>query len=336
MEKQPLGIGVIGMGYMGRAFAQICRQLPAARLVGVSDIAEDAGRAAADRFGVPTHRDWADLIARPEVQALIVATPEDAHVGPCVAALERGKAVLVEKPIADTVGDARKIAAAADRASAPLMVGHVLRFCTPYALTRQFVHDGRIGAVKYLQTRRLNGKNAQGRLKGRCSLPVFLGVHDYDVAHWFAGGEPRRVYAESQFGVLQALGYDVEDTNWALITFDNGVLAACETGWILPAGHPNTSDIRLAVQGSAGRLDVDLCHRGITLATEERTMYPDTVFMPMVGEELRAAFVHETRHFLTCVRDGTPPLTTAHDAIVALQIAEAVVESARAHRPVEI
>ncbi len=334
MSKAPLGVGVIGMGFMGRAFAQICRQLPEAHLVGVADTLEAAGRAAGERFGVPFYRDHADLVARPEVQAVIVATPEDAHVEPSLAALERGKAALVEKPLADTVESARRIAASAQAHRAPLLVGHVLRFTTPYVLAKQTVDAGAVGAVQQLQTRRLNGKAAQQRLHGRCRLPFFLGVHDYDVVRWFAGSEPARVYAESQCGVLQKLGYDVEDTNWALITFRNGVLAVCETGWILPDGHPSRSDGGLWIQGAEGRLDVDLLYQGLRLATGERTSYPGTVFMPEVYGEIRAGFVDEVQHFLACARGEKEPLITAEDAVAAVRIAEAVIESARSHQPV--
>ena len=151
-----MGIGVIGMGLMGRAFAQICTQLPGARLVGVSDIMDSPARAGAERFGVPAYREHEALIAHPDVQAVVVATPEDAHVDPCVLALERGKAVLVEKPIADSSAAAMKIIAA-HRGDTTLMVGHVLRFSTQYVLTKQLVDDGQIGSVRSLQTRRLSG-----------------------------------------------------------------------------------------------------------------------------------------------------------------------------------
>jgi predicted dehydrogenase len=159
-------------------------------------------------------------------------------------------------------------------------------------------------------------------------------VHDYDVVRWFAGNEPTRIYAESQFGVLRGFGYDVEDANWALITFGNGVLAACETGWILPEGHPAGSDARLAVQGTDGRLDVELMYQGITLSTSVKSSHLDTLFMPRIRGELRSIFVDEVRHFVACVRDGAAPLVTAQDAIAAVEMAEAVVESARTHQPV--
>lgn len=336
MNQTQINIGIVGTGFMGRAFAQICTQLPEARLAGVCDAIESAGRVAAEQFGVPYYADFADLIGRPEVEAVVIATPEDAHLEPAVLALEQGKSVMVEKPIADTVDKARKMMAAAHQGGALLMVAHVLRYATSYALLKQMVDEGRIGVVQYMYTRRLNGKGAQNRLKGRCSLPVFLGVHDYDIVHWFAGSKPVRVYAESQFGVLKQAGYDIEDTNWALITFENGVLAACETGWILPEGHPSGSDQRFDIQGAAGRLELNALNQGITLSTGERAFYPDTSFMPRVHGEIRSGFVHELRHFIHCVRDGKQPLISPEEATVALQMAEAVIESARTRQPVEL
>ncbi len=330
-----VGIGVVGAGFMGRAFAQICAQLTETRLVGIADVSESAGRPAAERHGVPWYRDAGDLIARPDVEAVIVATPEDAHVEPCVLALDLGKAVLVEKPIADSAANGLKIAAAA-RGGTPLLAGHVLRFHPHYVLAKQAADDGRIGAVRHVYARRLGSVHAQERLRGRCGLALFLGVHDYDIARWFAASEPARVYSESQFGVLRDQGYDVDDANWTLITFQNGVLAACETGWILPDGHASGSDMRLAVQGTAGRLDVELAAQGITLSTSEGSRHLDTLFMPQVRDELRSIFVDEVRHFAACVRQSIAPAVTARDAVIAVRIAEAAVESARTHRPVNL
>jgi predicted dehydrogenase len=321
---------------MGRAFAQICTQVWEANLVGVSDVVEEAGRSAASAFNVPFYADYHDLIKRPDLQAVIIATPEFAHVEPSIAALEAGKGVLVEKPIADTVADARKIVDAVNKTKGVLLVGHVQRFNSQYALAKQQVEEGKIGEVQYVQTRKLNGRGAQDRLKGRSSLPMFLGVHDYDIVKWFAGSEPARVYAESQSVVLKKLGYDVEDTNMALITFKNGVLAACECGWILPPGHPNSSDHRLWIQGTDGRIDIEILHQGMMVATNERTNYVGISFLPRVGGEIRGYFLDEVRHFLACVREGKEPIITPEEAVTAVKIAEAVAESARTHLPVEL
>jgi predicted dehydrogenase len=334
VTQQTIGIGVVGMGFMGRAFAQICNQLLDVTLVGVTDTLETVGRDAAKRFSTTYYADPTSLIKSPDVQALIIATPEDAHLASCLEALALNKSVLVEKPIADTTANAEKILAAASQSTGVLMVGHVLRFATSYATIKQIVDEGRVGKVQYIQTRRLNGKAAQDRLKGRCSLPVFLGVHDYDVARWIAGSEPVRVYAESQFGVLQQSGYDIEDSNWTMITFSNGVLAVCETGWILPNGHPAGADQVLVVQGSEGRVELELVKQNILLSSEEGASYPDISFMPTINGELRGGFVHEVQHFIGAIQADTEPLVTGHDGMVALQIAEASIASASSHMPV--
>jgi len=336
MKKAVVNVGVVGVGFMGRAFAQIIKQLPDAELVGVADIVEASGKAAAEEFGVPYYKDYGDLIARPEVEAVIVATSENAHVGPSVAALDRGKAVLVEKPIAEAVPDALKIIDAAERSGAVLLVGHVNRFNTHWASAKQAIDEGKIGSVQYIQSRLLNGKSAQDRLKGRCSLPLFLGVHQYDFVRWVAGSEPVRVYAESQFGVLRGLGYDVEDSTIAFFTFANGVLAVCETGWILPAGHPSRSDQRTWVQGTDGRLELELLNQGIMITDDQATTFVGTVFMPRVRGEIRGAFVSEVQHFLDCIRERREPLITANDALMAVKMADAVTESARTHQIVEM
>ena len=336
MSRVPLGVGVIGMGFMGKAFAQICSQVWEANLVGVSDVVEEAGRSAAEAFNVPFYADYHDLIRRPDLQAVIIATPEFAHVEPTVAALEAGKGVLVEKPIADTVADAQKILAVQKKTKGVVLVGHVQRFNSQYALAKQQVDEGKIGAVQYVQTRKLNGRGAQDRLKGRSSLPMFLGVHDYDIVNWFAGSAPARVYAESQSVVLKGMGYDVEDTNMALITFKNGVLAACETGWILPPGHPNSSDHRLWIQGTDGRIDIEIMNQGMMVATNERTNFVGISFLPRVGGEIRGYFIDEVKHFLACVRDGKEPIITPEEAVTAVKIAEAVAVSARTHLPVAL
>lgn len=334
--RQPLKIGVVGLGMMGRAFAQICRQLPEARLAAVADISRSAAESVGSEYSVPFFVRPEDLIADPEIEAVIVATPETAHVQPVLNALALDKSVLVEKPLAHTAQASQAIVEAARTSRAVLLVGHVLRFTTHFAMAKEIVDEGRLGTVSYVQLRRLNGKSAQDRLQGRCSLPLFLGVHDYDFARWIVGSEPVRVYAQAQFGLLRAAGFPVEDSTVAMITFANGALAVVENGWILPQGHPSRSDGSFWIQGTQGRLDGELLLQGLRLATGENTTYVGTVFMPRVDGQIRGGFVHEVQHFVRCVRLGEAPLVSAKDGLIAVQMAEAVSESARTHRPVDL
>ena len=195
------------------------------------------GRArAGQRTGAAAYSDFTELLRRDDLDAVSVCTPDGLHREPCERAFEGGRHVLVEKPIATTVEDAEAIVAAARRAGVVLLVGHCLRFDPRYDQARQAVARGELGPIQTIYTRRANTVAAQDRLGGRCTLPLFLGVHDYDVMRWLADSEVERVTAESKWGLLREQGFPVEDANCALLRFASGVLGIAELNWILPRG----------------------------------------------------------------------------------------------------
>lgn len=329
-------IGVVGAGFMGRAYAQIVHNHALAELAGIADHDRDVGRRAAEPFGVAAYDGTDELLERGNLDGLIIATVEDAHRAPALAAFARGVGVLVEKPLATTLDDGRAMVDAARAAGALLMVGHLLRFDARYALLREEVRSGRLGEPLTVYARRLNGKGAQERLRGRCSLPLFLGVHDYDAVRWTLGSEVVRVVAEARRGFLRGQGYDVEDASIALLTFANGVLATVEEGWVLPDGHPSGFDQRLEVNGSQGRAELVGPYSGLAVMSDERESWPDTALWPTVHGRVSGALERETNHFVDCLRAKTPPLVTGEDGLAALRIALAVEEAARTGRAVSL
>jgi UDP-N-acetylglucosamine 3-dehydrogenase len=270
-----------------------------------------------------------ELLAVGALDGLIVATVEDAHRAPCLAAFAAGAGVLVEKPIATTIDDAETIVAAAERARQPLLVGHVLRFDARYAQLQELVRSGSIGEPLTVYARRLNGIAAQDRLRGRCSLPVFLGVHDYDIVRWVTGSEVVEVVARARSGFLAGLGWQVEDASVALLTLANGALATVEEGWILPTTHPAGFDQRLDVNGSAGRIELVGHESGLTVMSDERLSWPDTQLWPTIHGEVEGALRRQTWHFVDVLRGGAEPMVTGADGLAALRIALAAEESAR-------
>ena len=123
-----LRVGILGLGFMGHRFSAITRELPTAKLVAVADIREEIGRKVAAENGAEYISDGLDLVRRPDIEAVVICTPEDAHVDYCLEAIRLGKAVLVEKPISHTVESAEEISRAARQRGVTLMVGHTLRF----------------------------------------------------------------------------------------------------------------------------------------------------------------------------------------------------------------
>jgi UDP-N-acetylglucosamine 3-dehydrogenase len=276
------------------------------------------------------------MLAAQPMDGLIVATVEDGHLEPCRAAFAAGAGVLVEKPLATTIADAEQIVAAAERAQKPLLVGHVLRFDARYAQLRELVQSGSIGEPLTVYARRLNGIAAQDRLKGRCSLPLFLGVHDYDIVRWVTGSEVTEVVARARKEFLAERGFDVEDASVAMLTMANGVLATVEEGWILPATHPMGFDQRLDVNGSAGRIELVGHEGGLSVMGPERYAWPDTQLWPTVHGEVVGALRRETWHFVDVLRGRAQPLVTGADGLAAVRIALAVAESARTGAPVRL
>jgi predicted dehydrogenase len=321
---------------MGRSFAHLVANHPVAELAGIADLNEQVARDAAAPFGTQSFSSVHEMLDGADLDGLIVATIEDAHREPCVTALERGIGVLVEKPLASTIESGQAIIEAAERSGASLLVGHVLRFDARYAQMREAVRSGRIGETISLYARRLNGKLAQNRLQGRSSLPLFLGVHDYDMARWVAGSEVSHVFAQSRFGYLRSLGYDIEDVNWALLTFENGVMAAVEEGWVLPTGHPSSVDQKFDVSGTTGRIELTGESSGLTIMNDERIAWPDTALWPTVHGRLTGALEREVGHFVRCLSKQEAPMTTGEDGLAAVRIALAVEESARTGQIVRI
>src|SRR5262245_58332052 len=330
----PVRVAVIGAGYMGERHARIYAGLPDVELVAVCDVRDAAAREVAERNGATAYSDFRALLRRDDLDAVSVCTPDALHRESCELAARAGRHVLVEKPIATTLADAEAIAEAATRAGIVLLVGHCLRFDPRYDQARQAVKNGELGPIQTIYTRRANTVAAQDRLGGRCTLPLFLGVHDYDVMRWLAESEVERVTAESKWGLLKEQGFPVEDANCALLRFRSGALGIAELTWILPRGFPAAGDHRLDLVGSVGSLSIATLETGLRRVDGQRAVQVDTASAPTVQGHSGGMFYFELRHFVDCGRRRATPAVTPHDAVMALRVAIAVERAAATGAPV--
>jgi predicted dehydrogenase len=290
----------------------------------------------AGELGVDYYLDSSDLARREDIQAVAICTPEDKHLGPCLQAIEHGKAVLVEKPIAHTLKDAEQIRSAAEKRGTLLTVGHCLRFEPRWVTAKAICESGEIGEIQSIHTRRLGDVSSQEILQGRTTLPLYLGVHDFDIARWFAGSKVDTIYAQSKWGVLKKHGYDVVDAYWAIYRFQNGIVGLAELGWALPAKHPPYGQRGITVVGSEGVIEVDQETNGMFRVTKEGVEPVDTLSFPSVRGKLRGIYAEELEHFIECIMAEKEPLVSAEDAIEALRISLAMEESTRTGMPVSV
>jgi predicted dehydrogenase len=325
---------------MGRSYTEFLHRLPGVDVTAVCDLdhdlAREVGKAAEARV-IPKAEDLAML---PDVDAVFVCTPEYAHVEPAVAALNAGKAVMIEKPVAHTLEAAQAIADAADASGTTVMVAHILRFEPRWVAARKAVAAGDIGDVVSIATRRVGNVLDQRVLQGRTSIPLYYGVHDLDVVRWFAGAEATKVYASRRAGVLQKAGYDINDLYCAVFEFENGILASAELGWHVPAAAVSAPSSGLTVVGTQGYLEVDQAQTGLRLYSEKERpsvhAVIDVTFWPEIHGIPGGALADELRHFVECVESGAEPIITLNDAVVALRMSLAMEASAEKGEPIAL
>lgn len=262
-----LGIAVVGAGRMGTRRASIASTHPAVRFLAISDIDPSRARALGEQVNADlSSGDNLDVISRPEVNAVIVSTPEHDHTRAVLQAIELGKPVLVEKPIALALGDARKIVAAVKQAKGDLYVGYSKRYTRSYILAKHYIAQGCLGQMVGATTRVYNSRAQAFQILKRSphASPV-LDVLTYyvDLVCWFfEGNAPAEVVARGQKGVFKAAGYGADDVTWAILTFSDGAVVSLGVDYALPEKYPSLGQSpRMEILGTEGVILLDEDHK---------------------------------------------------------------------------
>ncbi|RLQ85296.1 Gfo/Idh/MocA family protein [Notoacmeibacter ruber] len=316
-------IGLIGYGEIGRAHAAALAQITESELTAIADPSQAAIKAA-ESSGTKAIADYRELLADPEIEAVVIATPDHLHGEPAIAAAAAGKHILLEKPIAPTIEQSLKIRQAADEAGVKLMIGHTLRFFPEYQFAKERAASGDLGRLVSVFARRTNIITQSRRIQGRISVLGFLGVHDFDVLRWVVGAEPVRIFCENATSVTH--GYDVEDETFTTIRFDNGVVACLHCGWFVPENHPSGFDFKLDITGDKGIVNLDFANAVTTLHGTGGTKQP----------LLTPALVNENRAFVTALRQDASVPVSADDGMAAVAMVNAAEQSARTGKPVDL
>jgi predicted dehydrogenase len=332
-----IGLGVVGLGFMGRRYARFLSGIEGVRLAGVYDLDADLAREVATECGGTVYPDLDSLISAADVAGVIVCTPEDRHLEPVLAALAAGKPVLVEKPVAHTLDAAQAIADAATRAAIPVLPGHLLRFEPRWAGAWRRIAAGEVGDVVSIATRRIGNVRDQEVLRGRTTIPLYYGVHDLDVMRWFAGAEATTIFARRRSGAVRAAGFDVDDLYCAIVTFENGVLGSAELGWHVPATATAARSAGVLVIGTRGVIQIDQLATGLeSWSASQLDTGLDGMFWSENYGIPGGALGLEIRHFADCVRGRQEPAIHLADAIEALRLSLAMERSAETGEVVDL
>jgi myo-inositol 2-dehydrogenase/D-chiro-inositol 1-dehydrogenase len=273
MER--IGLAIIGCGTIGRIRAVLARETVAVDWLGLCDIDEETAQRLADDTGADfVTTDFRELLAQPEVTAVIVATAENEHVEPILAATELGVPMFIEKPLATDPVESARVLAAIEAAGVDAVIGYTQRFRRRFQTVKQRLRDGQIGEVTSVVTRAFMNRMVPlatlRKTTERDTLTpmVVSGTHSLDMSMWLMEGkEPVEVYARSIDTALRDLG--TKDATFGVFTMDDGTLFSMNINWALPTVWPGAVyGLEIGIVGTKGVIDIEDTHRDVILATE--------------------------------------------------------------------
>jgi UDP-N-acetylglucosamine 3-dehydrogenase len=329
-----LRIGVIGLGWFGEIPCDAIIGIPHLELAALCTRTESRLAGLAKKFGVKkTYTDYRKLLADPDIDAVSIVTMWDQHTEPAVAALQAGKHVFLEKPIASTVADARKIVAVSKGAKGILQVGHICRFNPRYRAAKEAIAAGRIGKIVSLASRRNIPAAWTPTILNKIGPIVGDAIHDTDLMLWFT--EDRIVSAYAQ--TVDVRGLKHPDIGQTMYRFAGGATATLETVWCMPEKTPYDIDERMNIVGTEGFIQIQDTFPNLGIADAGKFHSPDTTYWPMYDGKRGGALKEELSYFADCALWGArPAIGTPEDATAALEATIAAEESARTGQVVKI
>lgn len=336
-----VGVGLIGCGTWGKVHARTYAAHDSVNFVATCDV--DAGRAGefARNFGARQHySDWRDVLGNPEIQAVSIATPDFAHGEIVLAALQAGKDILVEKPLATTVPECETIVAARQRAGVKLMVDFHNRWNLAFVNLRTMLESGDLGKLLMMNIRLNDTLYVPTRMlswAARSSPAHFLGAHLVDLVRWLSGGEVKRVYSVSRSEVLKSAGIDTPDFFQSILELSTGATAVIENCWVLNESAPSVYDFQCEFIANRGSVYVNASHhRMMEVYTEKGAALPDVSGAPDLYGKPVGFCVAAIEHFIDCVAGNRQPGVKAEDGLAAARVIQAMEESAKTGTPVHL
>jgi predicted dehydrogenase len=330
-------VGIVGTGIRGKMYAAICRGLSGAELVGVCDISQAARGAATEAFGVPDFAETAGMCRECSPDAVVVATPDFAHVDAALAAAEARSSLLIEKPLAMSVPDARRVCQAVADAGVRAMVAFENHWNPPLAAMKSAAQAGELGAMISCNSQlddRIDVPTKLLNWLGRSSPGWFLMAHTVELACWIAEQKPLRVCATGRKGVVSELGMDTYDAIHAIIDFDGGMVGSFSSCWALPESLPLIFQFRHEMVGRAGSVRADLTDQMLHKAVD-RYEHPSTIGVTMTGAATSPPALMFA-DFISALRAGSAMPCPLEDGLINVAAIAAVHESIQTHQPVEV
>lgn len=332
-----INLAFIATGFMGTLYARIAAQLPDVRVSALLDVNPEKVLPLAEELGAPAYvgTDYDKMLTdHPDIDGVIVATPENAHVEPAVAVLRARKNLLLEKPLATSIQDAQTILSAAEGNEIITMIAYSLRFDPRYVAVKSSCERGELGDIIHVVARRNMPLAVLKRLEARVEGPFWVGVHDIDMMRWITGSNVEKVMAVVTKKGLES--WKINGSYFALLTFKNGVVASLENSWTPCDLTGRAQPYVFKVEGTRGQVQVRSYDLAVTIYQENGIVEPDTVYMPTIYGNYTGVYRDQIAYFVNCIRNDQQTDIPISQGLNGVMAAEAIVQSAKEHREIMI
>ena len=348
-----LRAGIIGAGSISEFHTKGYLGNASAELDAVCDIDAERAETYAKTYGIPkVYSDYRELIADDDIDCVSVTTWNNSHAPISIAALDGGKHVLCEKPLSIHAAEAKEMVEAEKRSGKLLMVGFVRRFEDAPNMLRDYIRAGRFGDIYYAKVGYVRKWGNPGgwfsdRSRSGGGPVIDLGVHVIDILRYMTGLPQAVSVSASTFEKLGMLPdilgrskymshdynpfNDVEDAATALIRFDNGMTLVFETSWTL---HTKDDANYVSFFGTSGGVNMEPEFELFGVENNYFTSTKPSVERPANFFEI--IFRREVDHFVDCIVNGTTCRCPAEDGLAIMRILDAIYESARTGKEVEL
>ena len=316
-------VGVVGCGYWGKNLVRVFSEIGSLGAICDSDSARVAELCRS--YNVPATERFGEILAMPEIQALVIAAPAAQHFTLAKQAMLAGKDVLVEKPLALRVEDGEELLELARRQCSILMVGHLLHYHPAVVALRRMIRDGELGRIEYISSSRLN----LGKLRTEEDILWSFAPHDISAILHLLEEDPASVTAQG----ASYLNHPISDVTLTILSFASGVKAHIFVSWL----HP-FKEQKLVVVGNRKMAVFD-----DTQAETKLVLYPhqiDWIDRVPVARRMEGQVVPlpqeeplktECLHFMECVRERKRPNTDGENGLRVLKVLHLATDSIRRH-----
>lgn len=262
-----IGYAIVGTGYFGAELGRIMAEQEDAKIVAVLD--PENGETIAKELGCDVETDLDVLCGRPDVDAVIVATPNYLHKEPVLAAARHGKDVFCEKPIALSYADCDEMVRACEEAGVTFMAGHVMNFFRSVRHAKQLIAEGKIGRVLYAHSARNGWEEPQNsiswkKIRSKSGGHLYHHIHELDCIQFIMGPATEVTMTGGNVAHKGEKFGDEDDMLFLSLEFGNGTYAICEYG---SAFH--WPEHYVLIQGTQGAIRIDMCNVGMTVKTAD-------------------------------------------------------------------